>query len=127
MVSGLPFYIGDSEGWNLGWSLGLPFYLGNDLFMEFGACRFTWQLIGDNIFGTYRIAPRIGRLFVACGSLIQVCGYWGFHILRGFVLCIEAVFCMPRGWRGGAAPPGAVADVNDTTQALVITILPVYM
>ena len=27
----------------------------------------------------------------------------------------------------GTAPPGAVDDVNDTTRALMITILPVYM
>ena len=61
--------------------------------------------------------------------MIRVCGYWGFHIyLVGFVLCIGALFSMHRGWRGGAAPPpGAVADVNDTAQSLMITILPVYM
>ena len=34
---------------------------------------------------------------------------------------------MPRGWREGAAPPGAVADVSDTAQALTTMILPVYM
>ena len=90
---------------------GLPFYLA----------------IGDKIFGTYRIAHRIGGLFVVWGSMIQVCGYWGFHILWGFVLCIEAIFIMPRGRRSEAAPPGAVADVNYTTRALMITILSVYM
>ena len=37
-------------------------------------------------------------LFVVCGSLVQVCGYWGFHILWGFVLYIRALFSMPRGW-----------------------------
>ena len=103
----MPFYLGNDEGWNL----GLPFYLA----------------IGDKIFETYRIEHRIGGLFVVCGSLIQVCGYWGFHILWGFVLRIGALFSMPRGWRGGAVPPGAIRDVNDTTQALTITILPVYM
>ena len=41
LVSGLLFYIGDFEGWNLRSS----FYLGNYLFMGFGACRFTWQLV----------------------------------------------------------------------------------
>ena len=45
-MSGLPFYIVNSEGWDLGlpfylgndegWNLGLPFYLGNYLFIEFG-------------------------------------------------------------------------------------------
>ena len=50
-----------------------------------------------------------------------------FHTLWGFVLCIGALFILLRGWRGGAAPPGAAADVNDTTQALMVTILPVYM
>ena len=101
---GLPFYLGNDEGWNL----RLPFYLA----------------IGDKTF-----AHRIGGLFVVRGNLIRVCGCWGFHILWGFVLCIEAlcINSMPRGWRGEAAPPGAVADVNDTTQALMITILPVYM
>ena len=64
---------------------------------------------------------------MVCGSLVQVCGYWGFHILWGFVICVEALVSMPRGWRGGVAPPGAVADVIDTTQALMITMLPVYM
>ena len=49
------------------------------------------------------------------------------YILWIFVLCIGALFCMPRGWRGGAAPPGAVVDVNNFTQALMITILPVYV
>ena len=83
--------------------------------------------IGDNIFRTYRIAHRIGGLFVVCSCLIHVYGYWGFHVLLwGFVLCIGALSTMPRGWRDGAAPPGAVADVNDTAQALMITILPVY-
>ena len=66
-------------------------------------------------------------LFLVCGSLIQVCEYWGFHVLWGFVVCIEALFSKPRSWRDGAAPPGAVADVNNTTQALMITILPAYM
>ena len=107
LVSGLLFYIGDSGGWNL----GLPFYLTS----------------GDKIFGTYRIAHRIGGLLVVCGSLIQVCGYWGFHMLWGFVLCIEALFSIPRGWRGGAAPPGAVGNVIDMTRALMTMILPVYM
>ena len=66
-------------------------------------------------------------MFVVCGSLVQVYGYWGFHVSLGFVLCIGALFSMPRGWMDGAAPPGAVADVIDTAQALLITILPVYM
>ena len=48
-------------------------------------------------------------------------------MLWGFVLCIGALFSMPRGWRDGAAPPGAVDDVNDTAQALMLMILPVYM
>ena len=34
---------------------------------------------------------------------------------------------MPRGWRGGAAPPGAVAEVYNSTLALMVTILPVFM
>ena len=86
-----------------------------------------YLVIGDKIFGTDRIAHRIGGLFVVCGSFIQVCGYWGFHILWGFVICFGTLFSMPRGWRDGAAHPGAVADVYDTTQSLMITILPVYM
>ena len=120
-VSGLPFYIGDSEVWNL----GLPFYLGHDEGWYLGLPFYL--AIGDKIFGIYRIAHRIGGLFVVCCSLIQVYGYWRFHVLWGFALCIEALFGMPCGWRGGAAPPGAVADVNDTAQALMITMLPVYM
>ena len=103
----LPFCLGNHGGCNL----GLPFYLG----------------IGGKIFETYRIAHQRGGLFVVCGILKQVYGYWGLHILWGFVLCIRALFSIPRGWRGGAAPPGAAADVNDTTQALMITILPVYL
>ena len=66
-------------------------------------------------------------MFVVCGSLIQVYGYWGVHVLWGFVLCIGALSNMSRGWRDGAAPPGAVADVHDTAQALMVMILPVYM
>ena len=53
--------------------------------------------------------------------------YLGFHVLWDFVSCVEALLRIRRGWRGGAAPPGAVAHVNDTAQALMITILPVYM
>ena len=52
----------------------LSFYLA---LMEFGTCRFTWQLIGDNLFGTYRIAHRIGGLFVVCGCSILVSRYVG--------------------------------------------------
>ena len=63
------------------------------------------------------IAINDTTVFVVCGSLIQVCGYWGCHVLWGFVLCIEVIFCMPRGWRGEAVHPGAVDDGNDTTQA----------
>ena len=51
----------------------------------------------------------------------------GVSYIVGFHICIEALFSMPRGWRGGGAPPGAVADVNDTTRALVIPILRVDM
>ena len=80
--------------------------------------------MGDKIFETYGIAHRIGGLLVVCGILIQVYGYWGVHILCGFILCIGALDSMPRCWRGGAAPPGAVVDVNDTAQALMITIQP---
>ena len=50
------------------------------------------------------------------------------YILWGFILlCIEAQCSMTRGWRDGAFPRGAVADGNDTTRALMITILPVHI
>ena len=64
---------------------------------------------------------------MVCGSLYRSAAIVGFHILWGFVLYIGALFSMPRGWRDGAAPPGAVDGVNDTAQALMIMILPVYM
>ena len=47
-------------------------------------------------------------------------------MLWGFVLCIGTLFSMPREWRDGADLPRAVADVNDTAQALMIMILLVY-
>ena len=46
-------------------------------------------------------------------------------MLWGFELCIGALFRMLRRWRGGASPSGEVDDVNDTTQAMMIMILPV--
>ena len=74
LVFGLPFYMDNSEGWNL----GLPFYR-QRCRMEFGVAVSPWQLfiygiwdfsfylaIGDKIFGTCRIANRINRGAV-CG------------------------------------------------------------
>ena len=48
-------------------------------------------------------------------------------MLWGLVLCIGALLSMPRGWRDGAAPPGAADDFKDKAQALMSMILPVYM
>ena len=42
---------------------------------DFWSCRFTSKLIGDELFGTYRVAHRIGRLFVVCSFSTMVCGY----------------------------------------------------
>ena len=66
--------------------------------MEFGVTVLPWKKFpsgiwdlpfymagGDKMLGTYGIAHRTGGRFVVCGSVIQVCGYWGFHILWGFV------------------------------------------
>ena len=74
--------------------------------------------------GPSGLQTRTGDVFVVCGSLIQVRGLRVSYIV-GFR--IEALVGMSRGCRGGAAPPGAVADVNDPTQVLMITILPAYM
>ena len=54
---------------------------------EILACRLTLAMVyygirdlpfhlavGDELFGTYRIAHRVGGLFVACGSPMLVCG-----------------------------------------------------
>ena len=78
--------------------------------MEFGVAVLPWKLfiyeiwdlpfylaMGDMILGTYRIAHRIGGLFVVFGSLIQVCGYWGFtycgvscYVSRHYLVCLVA-------------------------------------
>ena len=36
----------------------------------------------------------------------------GVSCIVGFVLCIGALYTMPRGWSDGAALPGVVADVK---------------
>lgn len=103
------------------------------------ACRFTlamiyygiWDLpfylaIGDKLFGTYRIEHRIGGLFVVCGCSIRVRGYLAVSYILGFrIMCRGIIRYMPRSVE--LPPRGAVDDVNDTTRALMITILPVYM
>ena len=54
--------------------------------MEVGLAVSPWQYYGiwdlpfhlaidDKVFGTYRVAHRIGGLFVVCGCSIRVCGY----------------------------------------------------
>ena len=70
-----------------------------------GACRLTlamicygiWELpfhlaIGDRLFGTYRIAHRIRRLFVVCGNLMLVCGLLGVSYTMGFRIMCRGIF-----------------------------------
>ena len=58
------------------------------------------------------LKAEVMEMFVVCGSLIQqVFRSWGFHVLWGFVVCIGALFNMPRAWRDEAGPTGSVADI----------------
>ena len=82
--------------------------------------------IGDKLFRTYRIEHRIGGLFVVCGCSIRVRGYLAVSYILGFgIMCRGIIRYMPRSVE--LPPRGAVDDVNDTTRALMITILPVYL
>ena len=69
-------------------------------------CYGIWDLpfylaIGDTLFGTYRIAHRIGGLFVVCGCSMLMCGYSGvsFH----GVLCYVSRRYLIYAWEYGAA------------------------
>ena len=53
----------------------------------------VYLAMDDDLFGTYRIAHRIGGLCVVCGCSVLVCGYLSFPLLLlGFVLCAGALF-----------------------------------
>ena len=60
-----------------------------------------WQFhlaIGDELFVTYRIAHRIGGLFVVCGCSILVCGYLGMSCVIRSCAISEALFiCLGDG------------------------------
>ena len=91
----------------------------------------TWDLpfyleLSDKLFGTYRIEHQIGGLFVVCGCSTRVRGNLVVSYILGFrIICRGIIRYMPRS----AEMPhrGAVDDDIDTTRALTITILPVYM
>ena len=76
--------------------------------------------------GPAQLADLQGALFVVCGCSIRVRGYMAVSYILGFrIMCRGIIRYMPRSVE--LPPRGAVDDVNGTTRALMITILPVYM
>ena len=61
---------------------------------------------------------------MVCGCSIRVRGYLVVSYILGFrIMCRGIIRYMPRSVE--LPPRGAFDDVNDTTRALMITILPV--
>ena len=83
--------------------------------------------IGDKLFGTYRIAHRIGGLFVVCGCSILVCGYLGMSCFIRSCAISEALFsiCMPRRWN--CLPRRSSRDDNGDTPRVLMTRYCPYM
>ena len=106
--------------------IGLAVSLWQLFIMEFGIYLPFYLAIGDELFGTYRIEHLKGGCLWCAVVRYGSADTWWFRIFWGFVLCVEALFGICLGmW--SCPHRGAFDDVNDTTRALVITILPVYM